>query len=325
MEINIEHLVKSYQATNVLKDINLTIADGEIVGILGVSGAGKSTLLRCINGLESYQSGSIHLNQQNLEESTEEEKRLLKKKMGMIFQGNSLMEQKSIFKNVALPMECNGFSKTEIQTKVSSILSELGLADKTQMKPKQLSGGQKQRVAIARALTMNPEILLCDEATSALDCGITNEILDLLQDLNQKYGLTIIMVTHQIEVVKRICHEVALINAGSIVEKGPVKDVFFKRSGYLQEILGEDSQNLYPEKVGKVYIKVQMNLAENNIFSLFRSKNISDYQLVSAETDQFSFGELSTLTLIIKQSDLTVVKDCFTESAHEFQLVGGNK
>ena len=303
MEIVIDQVNKRYGKQTILEDISLTIPAGSIMGILGISGAGKSTLLRCINGLEQSQSGSIRIGTQLLEQLSEKQLREIKKKIGMIFQGNSLIEQKTIFKNVALPLECSGYSKEAIKERVDELLTEVGIADKAQMKPRQLSGGQKQRAAIARALTMNPEILLCDEATSALDPNITNGILELLLKLNQKMGLTFVVVTHQMEVVKKICDRVAILQQGKIVEEDTVQQFFLNNSEILQTITGEQQTQFGVQKADHRLVKIVTPLKED-LFALLRQAEIKTPHLLKATTEQFKAETLTTLLVSVPDEDL---------------------
>lgn len=245
--IEIKNLNKVWEdGTTVLNDINLTIEDGDVYALVGRSGAGKSTLLRCINGLTSYNSGSLLVDGQEVKDLSEKEIREKRRHMGMIFQHFSLLERATVYKNVALPMECWGYSKEEIDKKVNELLELVGLLDKKDAKPRNLSGGQKQRVAIARALTMEPKILLCDEATSALDPKTTNSILDLLLEINKKIGITVIIVTHQMEVVRRACNKACILEHGVIQNEGDVKDIFFEMPPSLQRLLGEEEINIPP-------------------------------------------------------------------------------
>ena len=216
--IKIQNLNKYYGDTQVLKDVNIEISKGEIFGIIGHSGAGKSTLLRCINGLEKYQEGSLTVQGKEVKDLNDSEIRNLRKNLGMIFQHFSLLERRTVFENVALPLECFKYSKAEIEKRVNNLLEIVGLSDKKDVKPRNLSGGQKQRVAIARALALEPKVLLCDEATSALDPNTTKSILTLLEDINKKLDITIIIVTHQMEVVKQICTRVAVMEDGKVLE-----------------------------------------------------------------------------------------------------------
>ena len=232
----------------VLKDINFSIEKGDIYGLVGRSGAGKSTLLRCINGLTGYDSGSLKVYDKEVKLFSEKELREFRKNIGMIFQHFSLLERKSVYHNVAIPMECWGYSKKEIREKVMELLKLVGLEEKADVKPRQLSGGQKQRVAIARALAMEPSILLCDEATSALDPNTTNSILELLYRINRDMGITVVMVTHQMEVVRQICRNMAIIEDGVAEITGDVEEIFKDDPPQLKRLLGT-------QEVEKLYIK----------------------------------------------------------------------
>lgn len=232
----------------VLKDINFSIKKGDIYGLVGRSGAGKSTLLRCINGLIDYNSGSLRVYDKEVKLFSEKDLREFRKDIGMIFQNFSLLERRSVYRNIAIPMECWGYSKQEINDRVMKLLKLVGLEEKSEVKPRQLSGGQKQRVAIARALAMEPSILLCDEATSALDPNTTNAILELLYKINQDMGITIVMVTHQMDVVRRICRNMAIIEDGVAEITGNVEEIFKNEPPQLKRLLGI-------QEVEKIYIK----------------------------------------------------------------------
>ncbi|MGF1693466.1 methionine ABC transporter ATP-binding protein MetN [Photobacterium kagoshimensis] len=209
-----------------LRDINLTIEQGTIFGVIGSSGAGKSTLIRCVNLLERPSNGQVIVDGVDLTQLSSQELTLARRKIGMIFQHFNLLSSRTVFDNVALPLELANKSKADIKTKVTELLQLVGLADKHHSYPANLSGGQKQRVAIARALASDPKVLLCDEATSALDPATTHSILDLLKEINSKLKLTILLITHEMDVVKNICSKVAIIGDGELVEKGPVGDIF---------------------------------------------------------------------------------------------------
>ncbi len=228
--IRLEHITKTFQTkeTNLhaVNDVSLTIDQGNIFGIIGFSGAGKSTLVRCINLLEVPSKGKVWIRNTNLLELSEEELRKERQKMGMIFQHFNLLAQRTVLDNVTFPLEITGKKKAQAREKARELLKLVGLEDKESSYPAQLSGGQKQRVAIARALATDPDILLCDEATSALDPITTSNILALLKEINEKLGLTIVIITHQMEVVKQICHKVAIMEEGKVVEEGLVSQVF---------------------------------------------------------------------------------------------------
>lgn len=209
-----------------VKDVNLTINRGEIFGIVGYSGAGKSTLVRTINLLQRPTHGSVIVNGQNLIELAPAELRTARKKIGMIFQHFNLMNSRTIFDNVAFPLKGSGLSKKEVAHKVAELLNLVGLKEKSDSYPSQLSGGQKQRVAIARALANDPDVLLCDEATSALDPKTTSSILKLLKELNQKLNITMVVITHEMAVVKDLCDRVAVMENGHVLEEGSILEIF---------------------------------------------------------------------------------------------------
>ena len=233
-------LQKKYDDLMVLENINFEIEDGEIYGLVGRSGAGKSTLLRCINGLETYQGGSLKVDGVEIGSLNKKEMRNFRKNIGMIFQHFSLLERRTVYQNVALPMKCWGRKADERDKRVRELIELVGLTDKINEKPRNLSGGQKQRVAIARALTMNPKILLCDEATSALDPKTTHSILQLLRKINEELGITIIVVTHQMSVVREVCHKCSILENGHIAVTGTVEEIFLKQPPALKNLLGED-------------------------------------------------------------------------------------
>lgn len=218
-----------YQGTkeiHALKNINLAIDQGTIFGVIGSSGAGKSTLIRCVNMLEAPTSGSIIVDGVDLTQLPAAQLSQARRNIGMIFQHFNLLSSRTVFENIALPLELSGKPKHEIEKKVTSLLALVGLEDKRNSYPSNLSGGQKQRVAIARALSSDPKVLLCDEATSALDPATTQSILELLKDINRTLNITILLITHEMNVVKSICHQVAIIGDGELVEKGTVGEIF---------------------------------------------------------------------------------------------------
>ncbi|MBP2228546.1 D-methionine transport system ATP-binding protein [Azospirillum agricola] len=230
--ITLTNLQKTFPArgsgvpVQALADIDLTIGRGEIFGIIGRSGAGKSTLLRTINLLEKPTTGSVRVDDVEMTALSAAELRQARHSIGMIFQHFNLLSSRTVFDNVALPLELAGMPKAEIKTAVEPLLDLVGLAEKRDRYPAELSGGQKQRVGIARALASKPKVLLSDEATSALDPETTTQILHLLADINRRLGLTIVLITHEIAVIKEICHKVAVMEGGRIIEQGPVFDIF---------------------------------------------------------------------------------------------------
>lgn len=244
--IQIEKLTKIFNegdaAVVALKDVSLTINDGEIYGIIGMSGAGKSTLLRCLSMLEAPSSGRVLLD--GLDTATLKGPKLIamRRKMGVVFQGYNLLMQKTVFQNIAFPLDLAKTPKEQRDKRVAQLLSLVGLSDKQAAYPSQLSGGQKQRVAIARALATTPEVLLCDEPTSALDSLTTKSVLELLVRINAEMGVTIIIITHEMSVVKAICGKVAVIDASHFVEAGDTDDVFSSpKSDITRMLLGKEA------------------------------------------------------------------------------------
>ena len=228
--IQLSHIEKTYDSPSgpvkALKGIDLTIERGEIFGIIGLSGAGKSTLIRCINMLERPTAGKVIVDGQNMTVMSEKELRKARKNIGMIFQHFNLLSSATVYDNIAFPLRLSHTPEAEIKKKVLPLLELVGLADKAHQYPSQLSGGQKQRVGIARALASEPKVLLCDEATSALDPQTTRSILELIQDINRKLSLTVVVITHEMQVIKDICDKVAVIENGVIAEQGTVLEVF---------------------------------------------------------------------------------------------------
>ena len=228
--IELKNLKKTFDAkksnVHALSDVSLSIEEGEIFGVIGLSGAGKSTLVRCMNLLEKPTSGEVWVDGKNLLNLSEKELRLMRREIGMIFQHFNLLMQRNVLDNVCFPMEIAGVKRREAREKAMNYLKIVGLEEKAKAYPVQLSGGQKQRVAIARTLASNPRIILCDEATSALDPQTTGTILSLLKQINKEYGITVVVITHEMRVVEEICDRVAVLNSGELAEIGPVKEVF---------------------------------------------------------------------------------------------------
>ena len=227
-----------------LNHVSLSIETEDIYGIIGMSGAGKSTLVRCMNFLEVPSEGKVLIDGKSLSEFSPKELRKEREKIGMIFQHFNLLMQKNVLENVCFPLYIQGKKKAEARAKALELLEIVGLADRAKAYPAQLSGGQKQRVAIARALASDPQILLCDEATSALDPQTTSSILELLQDINQKFGITIVIITHQMSVVREICTHVAIMKDGEVKEQGLVEEIFsHPKSQVAKELISKDSGN----------------------------------------------------------------------------------
>lgn len=309
--IKISNLNKYYENIKVLSDVNIHIEKGEIFGIIGHSGAGKSTLLRCINRLEDYEDGSILVEEKEVKDLSENELRFLRKDLGMIFQHFSLLERKTVFENVALPLECFKYSKAEKNKRVNELLELVGIADKKNQKPRNLSGGQKQRVAIARALALNPKVLLCDEATSALDPNTTKSILSLLQDINKKLNITIIMVTHQMEVIKQICSRVAIMEGGKVLEIGNTEELFLQNSKNLQKLVGEDEIVL--PKGSNIRIIFPKEISNESIItSMARNLDI-DFSIVCGRLEKYRGDILGSLIINVSSKHKEKVKKYLDE------------
>ncbi|NFD78368.1 methionine ABC transporter ATP-binding protein [Clostridium botulinum] len=319
--IEISNLQKFYGDTKVLRDINVEIDKGDIYGLLGVSGAGKSTLLRCINGLESYEAGSLKINDVEVKNLNEKELRAFRKNIGMIFQQFSLLERKTVYENVALPMECWGYKKQDIDKKVKELLELVELGDKIKSKPKELSGGQKQRVAIARALTLDPQILLCDEATSALDPSITNSILELLKKINRELGITIVVVTHQMNVVKQVCNKMAILSKGNLEAKGKVEDIFLDKPKVLEELLGELEDNVIPKQGVNIEIIERENIQKSSLLSSLAIDTKVKYSLVWGGTDRYRDKILGAFVINIKEDDKLKITNYLNEEHIEWREV----
>ncbi|MFT8349371.1 methionine ABC transporter ATP-binding protein [Clostridium saccharoperbutylacetonicum] len=303
--IEIKNVIKNYGQTQVIKDVTLDIKEGEIYGIIGHSGAGKSTLLRCINGLESYDGGSVNVMGKEVSSLEGKSLREFRKDLGMIFQNFNLMQRKNVFDNVALPLEVWGYSKNEIMDKVSRLLDLVGLKDKKNSKPSELSGGQKQRVAIARALALDPKILLCDEATSALDPKITKDILALLSKINKELGITIVVVTHQMEVIKEICEKVALLDGGKIEAEGRAEDLFLKPGKSLKKFLGEDDEDeeVLPNEGVNIKLFFPSDSSENALITKMARELEIDFSIVWGKLEKFRSEVLGGLVININEED----------------------
>lgn len=254
--IRFEHVSKEFIGNDkktklqVLTDVNLSIVKGSIFGIIGYSGAGKSTLIRCVNGIEKPTTGDVYFKDTVINQIENRELRDRRKEIGMIFQQFNLMPSRTVFENVELPIKYSGKSKQEIKDKVMQLLELVGLPEKAEVYPSTLSGGQKQRVAIARALVNDPQILLCDEATSALDPQTTEDILNLLKSLNSELGITILVVTHEMEVIESLCEFVAVLDKGKIVEQGDVYSIFAEPQNELtKKFISTTSKLNLPDEV----------------------------------------------------------------------------
>ncbi|QPH90881.1 methionine ABC transporter ATP-binding protein [Campylobacter concisus] len=299
--IKIENLTKFYGGTQILFDVNLEVAKGEIFAIVGHSGAGKSTLLRCINGLESYQGGSLKVFDQEIKNLDETQQRHLRRDVGMIFQHFALMARKNVFENVATPLKFWGYKSDETEKRVRELLNLVGLESKAKSYPSELSGGQKQRVAIARALALNPKILLSDEATSALDPNTTNQILELLEKINKELDISVVIVTHEMEVVKSIAKRAILLEGGKIIGSGSIEELFLKPDEKMKEFLGE--VEILPSTGTNIRLFFPKEVAQNSVIThMARSLNI-DFNIVWGKLEKLNDNVLGSLVINIDEKD----------------------
>lgn len=299
--IKIENLTKFYGGTQILFDVNLEVAKGEIFAIVGHSGAGKSTLLRCINGLESYQGGSLKVFDKEIKNLDETQQRHLRRDVGMIFQHFALMARKNVFENVATPLKFWGYKSDETEKRVRELLNLVGLESKAKSYPSELSGGQKQRVAIARALALNPKILLSDEATSALDPNTTNQILELLEKINKELEISVVIVTHEMEVVKSIAKRAILLEGGKIIGSGSIEELFLKPDEKMKEFLGE--VEILPSTGTNIRLFFPKEVAQNSVIThMARSLNI-DFNIVWGKLEKLNDNVLGSLVINIDEKD----------------------
>ena len=299
--IKIENLTKFYGGTQILYDVNLEVEKGEIFAIVGHSGAGKSTLLRCINGLESYQGGSLKVFDQEIKNLDEMQQRILRRDVGMIFQHFALMARKNVFENVATPLKFWGYKSFETEKRVRELLNLVGLESKANSYPSELSGGQKQRVAIARALALNPKILLSDEATSALDPNTTNQILELLEKINKELDISVVIVTHEMEVVKSIAKRAILLEGGKIIGSGSIEELFLKPDEKMKEFLGE--VEILPSTGTNIRLFFPKEVAQNSVIThMARSLNI-DFNIVWGKLEKLNDNVLGSLVINIDEKD----------------------
>lgn len=288
--IEIKNISKTFhrkkESFKALNNISLTLQKGDIVGIIGFSGAGKSTLIRTVNLLERPDEGQIIINGKDFTKLNSKQLAAERKKIGMIFQHFNLLSSRTVFENISLPLELDSVHQNKITEKVNELLKIVGLEDKAHEYPKSLSGGQKQRVAIARALANDPYLLLCDEATSALDPATTQSILELLRDINQRLGITILLITHEMDVIKTVCHHVAVIDKGQLITKGNLSDVIADQENPVIKQFLKPSLMTIPQEISK---KLQKE-PQNGLFPLVEielNEKISVEKLLSVIYDQY--------------------------------------
>lgn len=317
--IEVKNLQKSFGKLRVLHNIDLKIEKGDIYGLVGKSGAGKSTLLRCINGLECYDSGSLTVNGTEVSGLSKDSLRKFQKNIGMIFQNFALLERRTVYQNIALPMKTWCMKKSEIDVRVKELLDLVGIPEKINEKPAVLSGGQKQRVAIARALSMNPDILLCDEATSALDPKTTQSILSLLRDINEKLGLTIVVVTHQMSVVRQICNKMSILENGNISETGTVADMFLNQPSSFRKFLGSSNAAL-PKDGVNIRLLLPAEVAQTAILSSVIRELDMDIPIVAGQMDKYSDSVLGSFVINVAETEVARVKAVLDNKGVKWQI-----
>jgi len=315
--IEIKNISKTFhqkkQSFKALDDVSLTIQKGDIVGIIGFSGAGKSTLIRTVNLLEKPDNGQIIINGTDFTQLSSRQLANERKKIGMIFQHFNMLSSRTVFENIALPLELDKISKDKIREKVNELLKIVGLEDKANDYPKSLSGGQKQRVAIARALANDPYLLLCDEATSALDPATTQSILELLRDINQRLGITILLITHEMEVIKAICNHVSVIDKGKLAIKGTLQEIISNREHPIIKQFINSGNMTIPKEFSKTFQKepqyglfplVEIELNEQISVEKLLSKIYDEYkipyQLLKADVEYLGSSNFGTLLIHLK-------------------------
>lgn len=302
--INLKSITKIFDISGkkltALDNVSLHIPQGQICGVIGASGAGKSTLIRCVNLLEQPTSGSVIIDGKDLTQLTDSQLMHERRKIGMIFQHFNLLSSRTVFDNVALPLELENTAKNDIRTRVSELLKLVGLSEKSDVYPANLSGGQKQRVAIARALASDPKVLLCDEATSALDPATTQSILKLLKEINRTLGITILLITHEMEVVKRICDTVAVIDHGQLVEQGSVSDIFSNpKTELAQEFISSTFHYNLPEEYLEKMSETPRSAKSTPIIKFEFTGRSVDAPLLSQASRRFDVS----LNILISQID----------------------
>lgn len=317
--IEFKNVTKYYSELTALENINLTINDGEIFGIVGQSGAGKSTLLRTINKLEDIDSGEIIVNGQEITSLKGKDLREYRKEVTMIFQHFSLLDTLTIYDNIALPLQCAKWKKEAIKERVLELAKIVDIIDQLEKLPSQLSGGQKQRAAIARSLALYPKVLLCDEATSALDPITTKSILNLLLKINKELNITIVIVTHQMEVVKEVCERIAILNKGKLLEVGQTEDLFLSSNEALKTIVSEEE--ILPDKGVNIRIYFpRSSTGDSFITKMARELNI-DFSIVWGKLEKFQDNVLGSLVINIDEKLKVTVINYLNKNNQRYEVL----
>lgn len=317
--INVQNVTKSYNKQVILKQINMTVKPGEIYGLIGLSGSGKSTLLRCINGIEKFDSGEIHIENELISYDDSIKSRRIKKRIGMIFQNFALLERKTVFENIALPMKCWKEEKNKTENRVKELMEFVGISHIAEKRPSQISGGQKQRVAIARALSLSPKILLCDEATSALDPNTTKSILELLKEINRKLNITVIIVTHEMEVIRSVCDKMSIIENGEIKISGDTQEIFLMNPEPLQNVTGKKRIQLSEDKtVLKISFTSQKDTA---VLSYMPQDLKTGFSILSADIDNYNEKTTGNVFISFKAENKALIMNYLLEKKIMFSEI----
>lgn len=321
--IEITGLGKYFGDHKVLSDISLSVGKGDVFGIVGHSGAGKSTLLRCLNGLEGYSEGSVRVKGKEVKDLNDVELKQLRRDMGMIFQNFNLMNRKNVFENIMFPLKVWGTPKAEAEARVNELLELVGLSAKRDEKVRNLSGGQKQRVGIARALALNPEILLCDEATSALDPKTTISILELLMDINRKLNVTIIAVTHQMEVVKMICNKVIILDGGRVVDSGDTDKLFLAPGPELRKLITDDYA-VIPQGTN-IRLMFPREIANEGIVSKMARELGIDFSIVGGRIEKYRETVMGFLIIHVDDKDVPRIEKWLKENKMFWEVMDNGR
>ena len=321
--IEITGLGKYFGDHKVLSDISLSVGKGDVFGIVGHSGAGKSTLLRCLNGLEGYSEGSMKVKGREVKDLNDVELKQLRRDMGMIFQNFNLMNRKNVFENIMFPLKVWGTPKAEAEARVNELLELVGLSAKRDEKVRNLSGGQKQRVGIARALALNPEILLCDEATSALDPKTTISILELLMDINQKLNVTIIAVTHQMEVVKMICNKVIILDGGRVVDSGDTDKLFLAPGPELRKLITDDYAVI--PRGTNIRLMFPREIANEGIVSKMARELGIDFSIVGGRIEKYRETVMGFLIIHVDDKDVPRIEKWLKENKMFWEVMDNGR
>ncbi|KNF09070.1 D-methionine ABC transporter ATP-binding protein MetN [Gottschalkia purinilytica] len=318
--IHIKNVTKSFGDIKVLDRVSLNIRKGTIFGLVGRSGTGKSTLLRCINGIETYDTGSVIVDGVDVKSLKNKEVREFRKNIGMIFQNFSLLERMTVYENIALPLKCWKYKRSFIDHRVKELAEIVELGGKLDAKPKELSGGQKQRVAIARAIAMDPKILLCDEATSALDPKTAQSVTTLLNQINKDFGITILVVTHQMSVLQSCCEEIAILEDGAIAEVGNIEDIFLQQPNALINLIGQKD---LPQLDSGINMKVLLSSEHSSkpiITQMARELEI-DFKILGGDMENYRNDILGSIIINVQSKDLPKIAQYLKDKTVQWNLI----